>query len=134
MKTTKCHEHICVSMARNTARDEIWSTAMKIRNGLALGSMFDASDVQDQIDGDVSLRTIRDTLNSMYDKGHLSASGGRGRRKKSYGHPRHSRTCASCPASLSKVGAAEITEYDDQTGQPDLRYQICFNCFDGGRR
>jgi hypothetical protein len=73
-------------MARNTTRDQIWNAALEILDETAIDEWFRPADVQSRLDSKVSDRTLRDTLNSMWEMGHLDRKGGHGPVQAWYGH------------------------------------------------
>lgn len=71
------------TMTKHTNRDRIWSEALKLAEDGANGPRprFGWEDVADRLEDPPSDRTIRDTLGTMAELGHLSETWGRGKYK-----------------------------------------------------
>mgnify|MGYP006302295839 CR=1 FL=1 len=69
-------------MAKHTTRDEIWHATLTLveenaeKSGYA--AKFTAADVAERLESAPSSRTVRDTLNTMVDLGHLEEGWGQG--------------------------------------------------------
>lgn len=74
-------------MARDTTRDQIWNETLTILDETDIDEWFRPSKVKMRLGGGVSDRTLRDTLNTMWEMGYLDRRGGNGPVRARYGHP-----------------------------------------------
>lgn len=79
-------------MTQHTTRDMIWDAALRLRDELKaeerlIDREFDAGDVLERIDADVSKRHVRDTLSTMAAMGWLFKYEHGGTYPASYKHP-----------------------------------------------
>jgi hypothetical protein len=70
-------------MTKHTTRDQIWNAVLELKAEKADESSynrkFEASEVAARIDADPSDRTVRDTLKTMVEMGHLDEPWRQGR-------------------------------------------------------
>lgn len=101
-------------MSKLTTRDHVWAAALDVRDELATrgtwGRRFDATDVAEALDDPPSNKTIRETLASMAELGHLD----RGRRQGQY----------EAPEELVELLEIETTLENVQEERDDLRERI----------